>query len=461
MQGWGDGMVNAVVSPPLAALQSHFAIIRLGGELRVIDLEQIQQVMSGTIIDEPAFYRKADAEIMMKRVLEGLPFQSNAQQVVKDFWASGSTRFYNATAFTPAQVPTTTLNFWVGPMKEAKAGNWRVLRDFLRDVICAADPEVYEYLIRYMANMIQRPEEKPGVMLVLLGGQGTGKGMFFQMLRAIWSRSTLMVSDIEQVTGRFNASLERHFIVCMDEALFAGDRRSMDRLKSLVTESILHVEQKHQPSRNIESIHRFFASSNHNHFGNVELDDRRFVFLRVSVKRQQDTAYFADIARAINYPATIGAMVYYLRRRDLTSFDVRKKPDTTEYIRQKLRSLQGFDRFWYEVLTTGDLYGTGIGSISSLGSCPDMWSGPKFVPTTDLTRRYKEFDKTAQKHQTVQIGEVVVRVRKLCPSASTDRQISKIPGAMAGTQRRGIQLPALATARTEFEAVIGGSVAWE
>ena len=450
-------MVNTTPSTPLAALQQRFAIIDLSGEIRVVDKDQIRHLLAGGYLGEPAFYKKADAVLVMKRALEGLHLHCNPPRVIADFWTSPRTVMYTATAFTPEMTPLTTLNFWVGPVPAARPGNWVILRDFLRDIICAGDESTFDYLIKFMAHMLQKPAEKPGVMLTLLGGQGTGKGVYFNLLRAIWPRTTLQASNIEQITGRFNACLERNFIICMDEALFSGDKKSMDSLKSIITESMLQVEQKFQPTRTIQSVHRLFASSNHSHFGSIELDDRRFVFLKVSDAKQQDTNYFGGIAAAINDPATIGALVYYLKRKNLNLFDVRRKPNTSELLSQKLKSLQGFDRFWYEVLSTGYLNGTG----KDLALQDDEWNAAVFVPTSVLVDRYKEFHKTAQRYQTVQTAEVSAAIQKLCPSAQSDRQIWKPPGAAAGSQKRGLQLPDLATARSEFEHVIRGIVPWE
>jgi phage/plasmid-associated DNA primase len=141
-------------------------------------------------------------------------------------------------------------------------------------------------------------------MLVFLGGQGTGKGMFFRLLQRLWPRTTLVTSDVETVLGRFNSCLERSFAVCLDEALFYGDRKSQDRLKSLITEPTLTIEEKYQPKRSIGSLHRFFAASNHDHFAQVEQDDRRMVIFRVSDRFQQDTTYFGQVYSAIQSSRT-------------------------------------------------------------------------------------------------------------------------------------------------------------
>ncbi|MDA8954265.1 DUF5906 domain-containing protein, partial [Pseudomonadales bacterium] len=115
----------------------------------------------------------------------------------------------------------------------------------------------------------------------------------------MWGATILGVSDIDQVIGRFNAALERNYVVCMDEALFAGGKKSLNRLKSVVTEPEIHIEQKYQPSRTIDSYQRFFATINHEQFAHMEHDDRRFLFLRVSDKHKQDTEYFGKLHKSL------------------------------------------------------------------------------------------------------------------------------------------------------------------
>ena len=324
---------------PLASLQDRFAILDLTGNIRLIDRSQVKDYFGGIRQGELSMYTRTDANLKMRRHLEAMAVPSELGKVINVFWNSPNTKEYDALAFSPGATPESTLNFWMGPTAVAKRGKWVALRNYLRDVICNGDELVFDYLIRYLAHMVQRPEEKPGIMLVLLGGQGTGKGMFFNFLRALWSHTTLQVSSIDQVIGRFNAQIERNFIICMDEALFAGDKKALDSLKSAITEPVIQIEQKHQPSRTIESVHRFLAASNHDQFARIEKDDRRFVFLRVSSKHKQDTTYFAAIAAAIANPVIMAAVLYYLGRKDISEFNVRVRPVTSENLSQKLKSL--------------------------------------------------------------------------------------------------------------------------
>ena len=169
----GDGMVNKKsASTPLEELQNQFSIIELGGEFRVVSQIQIEGILGGKNFEEPAFYKKTDSTIMMKRFLETLPYVRKPQIVISDFWISPKTVVYKGTAFTPKPSSSAALNFWVGPIAPDATGNAAVIFNHLLKVICDDDPVSFDYLIGYLAHMIQKPAEKPGVMIVMLGRQG-------------------------------------------------------------------------------------------------------------------------------------------------------------------------------------------------------------------------------------------------------------------------------------------------
>lgn len=440
--------MNPLIQTPLTKLQTRFAILDLNGETRIVDREQIN--FRGN--DEVFYYKKTDAELHMSRELELMPV-SNPKQVIKDFWINPDTHVYKKIAFHPNEKSPTTLNYWRGNTVLPAKGDWSCIQEFLFEVICASDRLTYEYLISYLAHMLQKPEEKPGVMIVLLGGQGTGKGVFFQLVSHIWSNMTLLISDIDQVLGRFNAALERNFIVCMDEALFAGDRKATDRLKSLVTESSIHIEQKYQPARSIASVHRFFAASNHGHFASVDHDDRRFLILRVSEKYQRNAHYFSKVCASIKDLNVIRAMVYELDQIDLKDFNVRAKPETREHALQKIQSLRGFVRYWFEVLSTGDLSG-GRGALNE-------WHKPRFIATKILVNEYANFDRQAERFQSYQQAQALSILQKVCPSIQRKRELSSVAELSVKEQLRGVLLPELSVARNDFSNYLGCHVEWD
>ena len=433
---------------PLVEVQKEFCLFSFDSQLRIGVRKEITEILSGQRGSDINMYQMQPAKIIIRRLLETLPIGREPKQVVEDFLVNPGSLIYDEIAFTPAKTPITTLNYWIPPGIKPVNGDWSVIGKFLLKVICDNDRELFAYLMEFLAHMWQKPEEKPGIMIVLLGGQGTGKGTLFNLLQCIWSRTTLQVSAIEHVVGGFNAAMERNYIINMDEALFSGDKKSMDRLKSMITEPSITIEQKYQPRRTIKSLHRFFAASNHDHFGNIELDDRRFVFLRVSEKRKGDHEYFKKLYTAINDPTTLEAFADFLATMNITNFNFRAKPNTSELTKQKIKSLKGFGRYWHEVLCLSDL------CVHSDSGAALEWQDAQFVSTKTLMDNYRLHQSKARNFDVMQNTEVTNGIKKWCPYAVDGRK------SLNKTQRRGYQLPSLDDARVAFEVAIGGKIDW-
>ena len=423
-----------VTKEPLEAIQQQFALINLNGALWIIDGSLLTACNDKGTAQKLVLSNKADGAILIRRAVRAQFPEANPQTVSTKFIESSQTVLYEGVEFNPTGTSGRCLNLWVGPTIDPKAGAWTLIRSFLLDVICDGDQASYVYLISYIAHALQRPEEKPGVMIILIGGQGTGKGTLGRILRKIWRATYLQVSNIDAVTGNFNASLERAYIVFMDEALFSGNRKGSDALKSLVTEETIQINEKHQPARQVRSFHRYFAATNADHFKNTERDDRRDFTLRVSEARKGDHAYWSALTHEMENGG-VEAMVHDLLAMDLTGFNVRNKPKTKELLAQKLHSLNPTARWWYDCLND------------------DLADWPDFISTQDVIAGICETagGKLSQKP----IAAIVAgEMTKLCPSA-TKKQKQDSFG-----RHRGFSLPGLPLARAEFVGFMGGSVPW-
>ena len=423
---------------PLAAMQGLFGLINVNGKLCVFDRKSLGTTTQKGNAQRLVLSSRSDGALLITRALKVQFPAADDDVVLKDFFVSPQTVCYSGVDFHPTGAAPGYLNLWVGPTVVPKAGSWVVIQAFLLEVICNGVQANYVYLIAYIAHALQFPEEKPGVMVNLLGGQGIGKGTLARILQLIWSATFLQVSNVEEVVGNFNAALERAYIVFLDEALFAGNRRASDALKSLVTEPVVHINEKHQPSRQTSSFHRIFAASNSAHLKNTENDDRRDFSLRVSESRKGDHSYWKQVYHEIENGG-VEAMVSDLLAMDLSDFNVRAKPHTTELLEQKLQSLEPIQRWWHEVLVNG-----GIDDDST-------W--PEFIATESVVTAVYEFS-GGKMYRKISSRDVLSAFKALCPSAT---QAQKIDGL---SRKRGLDLPPLEQARAEFDKYIGAPVAW-
>jgi len=422
---------------PLQAVQMQFALLNMNGKLCVFNKKILATVTEKGAAQRLMLSTRTDGALLIRRAIKARYPKEKCNPVVDAFWVSAQTACYVGVDFSPTGTSDNCLNLWVGPTIVSTAGSWALIKGFLLTIICDGNQTYYIYLIGYIAHALQHPEEKPGILIILIGGQGNGKGTLARILQRVWSATFLQVSDVHAVVGNFNAALERAFIVFMDEALFAGDRRSSDALKSLVTEPVIHINEKHQPARQTSSYHRFFVATNADHLKQTDRDDRRDFSLRVSESRKGDHAYWKTLYQEINNGG-VEAMVHDLLAMDLSSFNVRAKPDTAELLEQKLQSLGPIQRWWYECLVHGGM------------TEDEAW--PDYLATLDAVADIFDLNggKMFRKCSAIDVANAL---KKLCPSAAPGQKETDLG------RRRGLTLPTLAIARAEFEVFIGASVA--
>lgn len=446
-----------MIKEALTLLQSEFALIELNGDIRILKKADIRNILAGDRRQTLSFSKRDDAKLLMARLLEATEIPVHRpQSVIEEFYTHPATELFTGTAFSPLALPHNILNLWSGPIPEPAEGDFMILDKHIREVICSGVEEYYEYHMNYLAHMVQKPEEKPGVMIIYMGGEGAGKGSMCRVLEAIWSHSTMQVSNIDDVLGRFTGALERSYIVWLDEAIFKGDRKSQDTLKSFITEPYIRIEEKYQPKRGIESYHRVFAATNHDHFGQVSGDNRRFFMLHVSNHRRVDRAasvevqkkqseYWQDFYAALKDERTVPALLHHLLNRDITGFNVNQFPSTRTHQDQKLKSLGGIEKFLFEALSSGEMI------RPPFTSRPEReWGHGYWISTANLKEALIHFDKSVERYGPLSSKETIASIKKAISLIETSRKMD-----IDQNQRRGIDFPSLAEARKCFEKAFG------
>lgn len=438
-KGWIPS--SKILHDAMESVQAQYALIQLGGKLGVVDHKSLNRFDAMGAASKLEVMSRSDGRLMIERLLKNQFPDFDSGKKASEFFTSPDTTCYSGVEFNPRNTSPGFLNLWVGPTISPQWGDWSHIRDFLFNVICSGHKSEYDYLVGYLAHAIQRPWEKPGVVVILLGGQGIGKGTLGSILRRIWSATYLHIHQIRAIVGDFNGALERSFIVFLDEALFVGDHNSTDAFKSIATEPVLNINEKHQPARQIQSYHRFFAATNANHFKATDRDDRRDFVLRVSENRKGDHAFWAALNHEIENGG-VEALAHDLMLHDLTGFNVRAKPNTRELTEQKLQSLEKFPRWWFDCLSRGYVN-------------PFNTEWPDFVSTTTLLDEFKESEKGSRTYKLLIERDIAAYIEKLCPTAYRQQ-------AMEGAyRRRGFMLPPLHIARDAFEKYIGDAVEWD
>lgn len=319
-------------------------------------------------------------------------------------------QFLNGVDFNPNGAAPGVFNLWRGfsplPWEEritaanAAAGCARILRH-VEEVVCAGDAEAYAYLIRWLAHLVQRPGEKPGVAVIVRGGKGTGKDTLGEYVGRMLESYYVHASTMSQLTGRFNGHLKQCLFLHAEELEWDGSRTSDSTLKTLITASTMSFEDKGVRPIQAKSFTRVYATSNADWVVPASDDERRYLVLEASDERARDLAWFGPIRAEMDGegPAALRA---YLSAIDLTGFEVRDVPSTAALSEQKMQSLGSFERWWLQTIEDG---------LAFVGENDAPWeTNPVSVEKGDLRDRYWAW---CLKHRELQRESEVTITKKL------------------------------------------------
>ena len=210
------------------------------------------------------------------------------------------------------------LQLWNGFAVEPVAGDVSPWERVLAAVV--PDPEARRYVLRWLAWKIQNPGGVPGTILLVTGGKGTGKNSLFDPVVRIFGAHGRVFDDAEQIAGRFTGRLQTVAFAVLDEALFVGDPKQADRVKSRVTASSMTYEAKGRDP--VSGVNRcaYVSLTNHKHVWQATIDERRAVVVETGGELVGDGTFWRSYYAWLDGPGP-SALLHYLQGVDLSKFD--------------------------------------------------------------------------------------------------------------------------------------------
>ncbi len=327
-------------------------------------------------------------------------------------------------------------NLWRGWPIEPRPGDWSIVREHFREVICSGNEAHFAYVMGWLRRLVQQPDRPGEVVLALRSKEeGAGKGLACTAVRRMFGQHALAVERTRSLTGQFNAHLRDLVVLVANEAVFAGDHSSGAVLRSLICDPTMQIEQKGVDPFEVRNFLHILMTTNEDWAVPVSLKDRRFAIFDVSPRRVGDRAYFEKLGNAVDDDAVIGAMLHDLLAEPLGAFQVRDIPVTAARVEQMVHSLQGAEAWLRDVLARGEL-----------GSGAD-WQ--EWVSTATLISSHEEWARSARFRHLVPgvvLGKFLRRFFRACRPRDQGE---------SGLRRPGFQLGGLSEARARFCEVLG------
>ncbi|MBB76568.1 MAG: hypothetical protein CMJ75_18845 [Planctomycetaceae bacterium] len=450
---------EVAIDPALVEFNDRYAVIQgIGGKCRIVE-EVFDPGLERFKLQKIGFddFRNA---WMNRKIQIGEDKNGNPVMVPLGKWwlEHPKRRQYRAMAFEPGIERDDVYNLWRGFAVEAKPGEKH--ESFLTHIkqnLCDNDPEVYDYLIGWLARLVQFPAKLGEAAVILQGDQGTGKSFFAKTIGTLVGRHFLHISNSSHLTGNFNAHLRDCVFLFADEAFFAGDKRHESVLKTLITERHLVIEAKGvdaEPARNC--VHLVMAS-NEEWVVPAGFGDRRFFVLNVSDAQRGNPGYFRSIQADLD-DGGYESLLAFLLAYDLSDFEVRNVPKTKGHDQQKKYTMPVEKEWWFQKLVEGFLAPAGSGP-----------SWPREIPKEDL---YSEFVDYATARRMPRITSKTAFAKVLSdfwPGKVEIKQYRKpvevrLPGGRLEQRSSAywyVDIPPLEDFRKKFEEVSNMTIDWE
>jgi hypothetical protein len=174
--------------------------------------------------------------------------------------------------------------------------------DFMKNhiqILCDRNDDCYNYFIKWIAMLIQFPSIKLP-MPVFVSGEGAGKGSIIRLFEGMLGSSKILQTQepSKDVWGQFNGQMLNGCVVVLDECCRKEMCGSEGKIKGLITEPTIIINEKGKPSFSVDSYHHFIATANPDEYGNEPMkttaDDRRKFFMMCSDELIGNRAYFED-----------------------------------------------------------------------------------------------------------------------------------------------------------------------
>ena len=342
----------------LTVLNSHFFIGKNHQETAIFRINE----------DGPATFLPPDQfKLEIQNIFAGVRSRDGAvKRVPADkFWKEHPKRNQKKLVFKPGgTADVSEYNLWRGFGVQPRTGwekQYRLLQH-IREVICRCDHKKFKYLMRSLAWTVQNPDKHSGVIIMLKSRkQGTGKTTLGNVMLDIFGEHGSRIDDKDRLLGRFTDWLETVSFVLAEEILFAGDPKSNDKLKSLVTGDTLQVERKFGSCRQIPNRLKIIATTNHDHAVAAGVQDRRNVVYDVSDERAGDKAWFDSLYRDLADGGT-SEFLYLLQNLRLGDWHPRQILKTAETTEQQRMSGDSVSQWSQACIEADAVIGAGRGA---------------------------------------------------------------------------------------------------
>jgi len=204
-----------------------------------------------------------------------------------------------------------------------------IIHDHLK-YLCEDSTEGLDYILNWLAFIMQKPGIPTGVAVAFSGVQGCGKSEFWiTLMRALMGHDkTMVTASWDNVFGRFNSRAGKSFILC-DEMDGFDSHKGANAMKEAITETTCNSEKKGKDTITLPAACNYIIATNS--VGNIlkiESSDRRYIPFRIEEIKKR--SHYDQLFAAIEDKSIVRCFYDELMTRDIVGFQPQRDRVTTE-----------------------------------------------------------------------------------------------------------------------------------
>ena len=237
--------------------------------------------------------------------------------------------------------------------------------------LCEADEKCLDFYIKFIANIIQEPTNRPPIAFVFTSKQGEGKNLHLEAISNVMGKQHyITTSSPNDILGDHAEGIAGKLIINFNETEQTKESHTYQgKMKSIITEPSITVNPKNVRPYQVSNFARTIIFSNKSTPISVDFKsrDRRYVFYKASGEyikkcnsKRYDRIFWSKLAKLFNSKLFISALYDYLMEVDCSNVNwIGDRPLTETYYDCARNSIP-LEVMFLEELVTKDIWDENI-----------------------------------------------------------------------------------------------------
>lgn len=173
---------------------------------------------------------------------------------------------------------------------EEKKDDVEEILKFIKSLVID-DEKCYNYLIEWIARIIQLKTRTEQSVILYSHAHGVGKSFIHKLISNIFGKKYVtVIKTIEEISKEFNSQFENKFLIYADE-IKAKSSNLYDDLKNIITAPTININRKGIESFQTSNYNNLIFTTNTYNMCKIEKDDRRLTIIDCVEKPFSDETY--------------------------------------------------------------------------------------------------------------------------------------------------------------------------